>query len=509
MRAVAGVLLLLIFATPAYGQDTGTYISAPLEWGTAYAWVDANADGKADFCRLAGGPRVACTLSTGAGFGATIASGAIDPGFPEARVWGDVDGNHRADYCRRVGGGASGNLIQCSRSTGDGFVTDAPSAPLDWGFAADTALVDVTGDGAGDYCRLTGAEQTANVTCTLSTGSGFGATASTPPITAGDAAGRAWADFDGDGRADFCRVAAGTALCTTFASTISSFALDGGWPAGRAWADVNADGRADYCRRVGDAPNTFMQCTLSTGSGFGQTITSGRIEWGQDAGYAWVDFDGDGDRDFCRPVGASVTTSQLYCTLWTGADGFGHTVVSGVLDLGYADGRAWVDHNGDGKADYCRRVGNAGADERVACTISSGAGFGITPPPPAPPPAPAPPQVAAPAPGRITITLSFFLSRSRFTTLAVKGVPRGATVVATCSKGCARKRYTKRNARGTVSLKKLTGGRRMKVGAKITVTVTRPGEIGAVKTLQIRSGRNPKITTRCIPVGAKKSRTRC
>jgi hypothetical protein len=511
MRAVAGVLLLLILAAPAYGQDTGTSISEPLEWGSAFSWVDANADGKADYCRVESGPRAACTLSTGAGFGATIVSGPIDAGFGEARLWGDVDGDRRADYCRRVGGGAVGNRIQCTRSTGDGFVTDAPSAPLDWGLAPDTALADATGDGAADYCRLTGAEQTPNATCTTSVGSGFTGEGSAGPLNPGDAAGRAWADFDGDGRADFCRVAGGTALCTGLSgSTVTSGALDAGWPAGRAWADVNADGKADYCRRVGDAPNTFMQCTHSTGSGFGPSITSGRIEWGHDAGYAWVDFDGDGDKDFCRPAGASVTTSQLYCTLWTGADGFGVTRVSGVLDLGYAEGRAWVDHNGDGKADYCRRVGGAGANERISCTISNGTGFGVAPPPP-PPAAPAPPPAPTPtAPGRITVTLSFYLSRSRFTTLAVKGVPRGSKVVATCSKGCARKRYTKRNARGTVSLKKLVGGRRMKVGAKITVTVTHAGRIGAVKTLQIRSGRrNPKLTTRCIPIGSTKPRTRC
>src|SRR5205085_18094 len=137
------------------------------------------ADGKADYCRLISGPQAACTLSTGTGFGDTIVSGPLDAGFGEARVWGDVDGDHRADYCRRVGGGSSGNLIQCTRSTGSGFVTDAPSAPLDWGLAPDTALADATGDGAGDYCRLTGTEQAPNVACTASTGTGFGATTST------------------------------------------------------------------------------------------------------------------------------------------------------------------------------------------------------------------------------------------------------------------------------------------------------------------------------------------
>ena len=513
MRAVAGIVLLLFLATPAYGQDTGTYISAPLEWGTAAAWIDANADGKADYCRLVVGPRAACTLSTGAGFGATIASDGIDPGYPEARVWGDVDGDHRADYCRRVGGGAAGNRLQCTRSTGAGFVTDPASAPLDWGLAPDTALVDASGDGSGDYCRLTGAEQTPSMTCTTSTGSGFGGTASTPPINPGEATGRAWADFDGDGKADFCRVASGTAICSTFSATITSFGLDGGYPSGRAWADVNGDGKADYCRRVGDPPNTFMQCTLSSGSGFSQTVTSGRIEWGQDAGYAWVDFDGDGDRDFCRPVGASVTTSQLFCTLWTGADGFGDTRVSGVLDLGYGTDRAWVDHNGDGKADYCRRVGNAGADERISCTISNGTGFGVAPPPPPPLPAPAPsPGPAPPAtPARIVITIDYFLSRGRLTRFNVKGAPSGARVSVKCPKYCARKTYVKRSARGTIKLRTpLFGHRRIRVGTKVTVTVTRAGAIGAVKEWTMRRGRQgPRITTRCLPPGTTKPKTRC
>ncbi len=147
-----------------------------------------------------------------------------------------------------------------------------------------------------------------------------------------------------------------------------------------------------------------------------------------------MDFDGDGDRDFCRPVGQRVTTSMLFCTLWT-PTGFGATIASGLLDSGYGTDRAWVDHNGDGKADYCRRVGGVPDGMRVACTISNGTTFGPLPETSAPPiqppaPGPRPGGAAALARPRIVVTLAYDYSAGRTSTLlrrlTVKGVPRGA-----------------------------------------------------------------------------------
>ncbi|WP_157591843.1 hypothetical protein [Solirubrobacter soli] len=120
---------------------------------------------------------------------------------------------------------------------------------------------------------------------------------------------------------------------------------------------------------------------------------------------------------------------------------------------------------------------------------------------PTPPSAPPAPQKLE----RVVVTLGFFLDKSRFTTFAVKEVPAGSTVTASCPKGCARKTYTKRNARGTVSLKPLVGKKRMRAGTTITVTVSRPGAIAAVKIFKMRSGkRQPQVTTRCLPPGARK-----
>ena len=74
----------------------------------------------------------------------------------------------------------------------------------------------------------------------------------------------------------------------------------------------------------------------------------------------WVDANGDGMADYCRRAGSvngSSRTTLLTCTLNAGA-GFGGTYYSGVVDWGYTDDAQWVDANGDGKADYCRRAGS-------------------------------------------------------------------------------------------------------------------------------------------------------
>ena len=146
-------------------------------------------------------------------------------------------------------------------------------------------------------------------------------------------------------------------------------------------SDFSGDGKADYCRRVGgtNGVNSFVACTLSTGTGFGKTVLSPVLDWGYDTGRAWVDATGDGKADYCRVVGSTNgQDSKVACTLSTGT-GFGTTITSPAIDWGYDTGRAWVDFNGDSKSDYCRRVGGTnGVNSFVACTLSTGTGFGRT-----------------------------------------------------------------------------------------------------------------------------------
>jgi hypothetical protein len=44
----------------------------------------------------------------------------------------------------------------------------------------------------------------------------------------------------------------------------------------------------------------------------------------------------------------------------------------------------------------------------------------------------------------------------------------------------------------------------VKVKSAITVVVSRPGEIAAVKTITIRARKEPKVVTRCLPPGASR-----
>jgi hypothetical protein len=102
-------------------------------------------------------------------------------------------------------------------------------------------------------------------------------------------------------------------------------------------------------------------------------------------------------------------------------------------------------------------------------------------------------------------------SSTTFTSLRVKGVPRGSRVRAGCRPrrgGCPARGLTKRKARGTVTLGSFVG-KRLAPGTVIDVRVTRAGTIGAVKLMRTRAGGAPSIATRCLPPGAKKPRKRC
>lgn len=115
-------------------------------------------------------------------------------------------------------------------------------------------------------------------------------------------------------------------------------------------------------------------------------------------------------------------------------------------------------------------------------------------------------------PEQIVVTLAFFATAAKkttkFTTLQVKNVPVNSTVKVTCAgKGCPSglkgKGFTKTKAFGTVTLAKFIK-KPLRAGDKITVTVSKPNAIAAVKVLTVRASKKPLIATRCVPPSAAK-----
>jgi Big-like domain-containing protein len=115
---------------------------------------------------------------------------------------------------------------------------------------------------------------------------------------------------------------------------------------------------------------------------------------------------------------------------------------------------------------------------------------------------------------RIRVGVSFsydaYSDRTVLKKLQIKGVPPGSRVRAVCANrgrkcgGKARKAFLKNRARGRVSLASRYVGVDIPIGARITVTVTRANRIGAVKILTMRPRKEPSVTSRCLPPGARR-----
>jgi hypothetical protein len=110
---------------------------------------------------------------------------------------------------------------------------------------------------------------------------------------------------------------------------------------------------------------------------------------------------------------------------------------------------------------------------------------------------------------QINATLSYTFTAptgsTKFTRFQMKLVPPGSKVTAQCKGSkCPRKpgKFTKRNARGTVSLKGFSTT--FRAGSVIEVRVTHAGMMGVVKRLTIRANKAPAVATKCLPPGARK-----
>jgi hypothetical protein len=256
----------------------------------------------------------------------------------------------------------------------------------DPGFNWSRSWVDINGDGRDDFCILTG-DQASNLDCFLSDGTKFGPMQRYSVGPGNDVSGLRWADVNGDGLIDICRVKwivygrttknvtvqcrLGPLFQTSTTELMTSEPLSFS-TASVFMSDVDGDGRADYCM----LSYTTLKCHLSTGSGFAP-LTSAWTRGGVEAAatgwpQGFYDFNADGYPDFCRVLG----TGQLRCTLGS-ANGFTTDVTSAHVDTPYSEGAAFIDINADGNTDFCRIVGYSGA-YRLSCVMSNGVSWETT-----------------------------------------------------------------------------------------------------------------------------------
>jgi hypothetical protein len=315
----------------------------------------------------------------------------------ELTAFADVNGDGKADLCQ-LEIRPSTKIISCRLTTDSGFGngnTFSSIPGIDGGYRGlPRAFVDVNGDKKADFCRFVRGETSSFLACNLAEANGFGANQyqyqSLPGIDLGYSdAPRSFADVNGDGKADFCRVVgdANRLLACNLAGVNgfganqyqyqSVLGIDLGYSdAPRSFADVNGDRRADFCRVVGDA--RFLACNLAGVNSFGANQYQFRSISGIDLGYSdaprsFADVNGDRRADFCRVVGdARFLACNLAGTNSFGANQYQFRSISGI-DLGYADAlRGFVDANGDSRADFCRTVG---LNRNIRCQLANSNGF--------------------------------------------------------------------------------------------------------------------------------------
>ncbi|MBK7703051.1 MAG: VCBS repeat-containing protein [bacterium] len=315
------------------------------------AIVDADQDGDLDiYVSVRGGPNA--LLSNGGGLDFASGGHALlrDAGAGMSAVWADVTGDGRRDvYLVRDG---QANLLL--RADGAGGYLDATFGQVgDAGPGTSASAVDFDRDGLLDLYAVNGG--TANVLLRGIADMGFAwfmMGQSGLVADAGDGAGAAWGDFDGDGDQDLYlanRFSANRLLQNGgsygwFNATGTGVLADTGNGHGVAWGDYDNDGDLDlYVANDGQA-----DLLVRNDRGSWALIVGGSLgDVGHGRGVAWGDLDNDGDLDLYL---ARHGESDL--VLRNDGSGAFVRVPTGVAAVsGAAEGVALGDLDGDGALD--------------------------------------------------------------------------------------------------------------------------------------------------------------
>ena len=93
---------------------------------------------------------------------------------------------------------------------------------------------------------------------------------------------------------------------------------------------------------------------------------------------------------------------------------------------------------------------------------------------------------------------------TKFTSLAIAGLPKTAKVTVACKGGgCTGKSKTLKHSGGKLNVLKALKALKLKSGAKLTITVRGEGNAQAIAHYVIRQGKRPTDTYRCAKAGGK------
>lgn len=447
-------------------------------WPSTVQVTDVNADGRMDLLATNGyGVAVRLALP-GGGYGLeddyTGASGAfgLAPAPNEIGV-ADLNGDRRPDLVTSNFWG-SGKDVTVYLNNGSGFATgveySVSTGSTSTGFPNGLVVADFNGDGHPDVATTNNGQSSqfgfqipGGISVLLGRGDGTLSPGGTPLSSNAARYGIAAADVTDDGRFD---------LAVTTASDNNVTVLP------------NAS-RASYAAAPATSASTAFAVPVTI-TGFRDAIATVEL-WAkgpQDAAFAKV------------ATGPAIT------------GGFNYQAAEGDGDYGFyavARNAAGTAFDVPTAADSTTHVAIPAATATATVTATATA-IAATPTPTATP-------TVTPRPRQILVTLGYdykaFPRQTRLFSLTVKNVPRGATVTASCRKGCVRRSFSVHGAkRSQVALTPLVAKKPLKVGTTITVSVTQAGAIGALKTLTIRPRKPPRIGTACLRPGTT-TRMRC
>jgi LmbE family N-acetylglucosaminyl deacetylase len=272
---------------------------------------DLTGDGRADLCAIEAGLRCAAGNGSG-GFGPAARIDSITAPLaiePRSLMLGDVDGDRRVDACGRDTDGilcATAASSFAAQRWSPSFNDEVARAST----AASLVALDANADGRADIC---GVDLSGVVCATQGLTLQPNVRSAWPQLDS-----IVWpADLDGDHQADWCSATELGPACgveahhdLTTDGTPWGYATQGKVdvaPATNvtvAFADIDGDGRADLCSTRDDR----VVCARSQGRAFGPHTTTLAILPNQAAASAlWLgDLDGDGRADPCVDTGTTI-----------------------------------------------------------------------------------------------------------------------------------------------------------------------------------------------------------